>query len=74
MKSEYNLNKMNLKYLNARNYRCYKNLEISFKPGINLLIGDNASGKTTIIEMAQTVCGAFLSGYHDENTVFRGLP
>ena len=73
MTLDYSLKKMNLTYIKAQNYRCYRNLEINFKPGINLLIGDNASGKTTILELGQTVCNTFLSGYHDENTVFRGL-
>ena len=73
MTPDYSLKKMNLTYLKAQNYRCYRNLEINFKPGINLLIGDNASGKTTILELGQSVCNTFLSGYHDENTVFRGL-
>ena len=73
MARDYSLKRMNLTYIKAQNYRCYRNLEINFKPGINLLIGDNASGKTTILELGQSVCNTFLSGYHDENTVFRGL-
>ena len=29
--------------------------------------------KTTILEIGQTICGTFLRGYHDENTVFQGI-
>jgi len=32
------------------NFRCFKEQEITFTPGINLLIGENGSGKTSIIE------------------------
>lgn len=36
--------------INLTNFRGYKKLELSFTPGINLLVGDNAVGKTSIIE------------------------
>ena len=70
---KFNLQNMNLTYIHAQNYRCFRELNVSFKPGINLFIGDNASGKTTILELGQTVCSSFLSGYHDENCIFKGL-
>ena len=55
------------------NYRCYKHLELSFKQKINLLVGDNASGKTTILRAIRSVLSAFFTGYSDENTLFIGL-
>lgn len=70
---KFNLQNMNLTYIHAQNYRCFRELNVSFKPGINLFIGDNASGKTTILELGKTVCSSFLSGYHDENCTFKGL-
>jgi DNA replication and repair protein RecF len=32
------------------NFRCYGKNEFRFSPGINILIGDNAVGKTTVAE------------------------
>lgn len=49
METKYNLNRMNLKTFRAENYRCYNDITVEFKPSINLLIGDNASGKNNNI-------------------------
>lgn len=32
------------------NFRCYKKKEFSFKPGCSIIVGDNAIGKSSIIE------------------------
>ena len=36
--------------LTLTNFRCFKDLKISFSPGINLITGINGSGKTSILE------------------------
>jgi DNA replication and repair protein RecF len=41
---------MYIKYLNLINYRNYKELNIEFCNGTNVLVGDNAQGKTNILE------------------------
>lgn len=41
---------MNLLSLKAKNFRNYINLDIMFNNGINIFVGDNAQGKTNIIE------------------------
>lgn len=41
---------MYVKELQLINFRNYKNLLISFKMGLNVLIGNNAQGKTNILE------------------------
>ena len=41
---------MNLNKLSLRDFRNYENLELSFDPGVNLIVGDNAQGKTNLIE------------------------
>ncbi len=48
-------------------------MDISFKKGVNLFIGDNSSGKTTIIRAVRHILSAFFTGYNDENTRFTGL-
>ncbi len=40
---------------------------------VNLLIGDNSSGKTTIVRALSSVLNSFFAGYSDENTRFFGL-
>lgn len=39
-----------LEELKLNNFRCYKNYKNIFSPAINIIIGDNAVGKTSIIE------------------------
>lgn len=51
-------------------FRCYDSLSITFKPGINLLIGDNASGKTSVLSACKYVLGSFFSGFSTEYTKF----
>ena len=41
---------MNIKSLNLRNYRNYETLDITLNPGLNIFIGDNAQGKSNILE------------------------
>lgn len=47
---------MNIKSIELKNFRNYKDLEICFDKGTNILYGDNAQGKTNILE------AAYLSG------------
>lgn len=53
------------------NFRCYEHKEIEFRSGINLLIGDNSVGKTSLLRACNLVMNAFFSGYSDENTVWK---
>ena len=41
---------MNVTKLKLRDFRNYQNLEIDFDPGVNLIVGDNAQGKTNLRE------------------------
>ncbi len=59
--------------IELNNYRCFKYLSLSFSKKINLLIGDNSSGKTTVIHALSSVLNSFFSGFSDENTSFTGL-
>lgn len=53
----FKLNKINL-----NNYKKYKNETITFDENFTLLIGENASGKTTILDGIATGIGVFLLG------------
>lgn len=66
--SHYSMKKITLK-----NYRCFENIPLEFSDKVNLLIGDNASGKTTIIRAISAALSSFFTGFSDSNTRFSGL-
>ena len=41
---------MNVSDLHLYNFRNYREAELSFDPGVNLIVGDNAQGKTNLLE------------------------
>ncbi len=41
---------MRLDTLTLRNFRNYADISLSFDPGVNLIVGDNAQGKTNLLE------------------------
>lgn len=57
-----------MKDIRLENFRCYINQAISFRSGINLLVGDNASGKTSVLKACKYILSAFFAGFSDENT------
>ena len=41
---------MRLNDLKLHNFRNYEELSLSFDPGVNLIVGNNAQGKTNLLE------------------------
>lgn len=62
-----------MKELKIHNFRCYETKSIVFRPGINLLVGDNSSGKTSLIRACNFVANSFFCGYSDENTNWKSV-
>ena len=50
-------NQVQLKHLSLRNYRNYESLSLPFYPGLNVIHGRNAQGKTNLLEAIYLVCG-----------------
>ena len=44
---------MNLKSITLENFRNYEKADFLFDPGVNLIVGDNAQGKTNLLEAWQ---------------------
>lgn len=57
--------------ITIKNFRCYEEKSIEFRRGVNLLIGDNSVGKTSLLRACNLVTNTFFSGYSDENTVWK---
>jgi predicted ATP-binding protein involved in virulence len=53
---------MRLNNIKINNFRGYKELDFSLNPSFNLIIGDNGSGKTAILEALTVAIGSFFLG------------
>lgn len=49
-------------------FRCFESFNMRFKRGLNVLVGDNANGKTSILRACKFALSAFFVGFSDENT------
>ncbi len=59
---------MNIKNIRLKNFRGYKELDLSFDAKFNLIIGDNGSGKTAILEALTVAIGSFFLGIRNVNS------
>lgn len=55
---------MFLKKIAIKNFRCLKSLTLDFHKGVNILVGENNSGKTAIID-ALRICFSYGNQYRD---------
>lgn len=53
---------MYLEKITLKNFKAIKEIELNLKPGINLMIGDNGTGKTSVLEgIAVALSGLFVN-------------
>ena len=53
---------MHLEKISINNFKAVKAVDIEFTPGVNLLIGDNGAGKTSILEAIAVALAGILKG------------
>lgn len=41
--------------IRIRNYRCFQDTTVDFQPGLNVIIGENNAGKTTLLNALMLV-------------------
>lgn len=57
-----------MKKIVIKNFRGFRHFEMDFTPGVTLLVGDNSSGKTSLLKAAKYALSSFFCGFSDENT------
>lgn len=53
---------MYIKNINVQNFRAFQDISIEFKPGVNLVLGDNGVGKSSLLNAIVIALGGFFSG------------
>lgn len=52
---------MKIKSLQLDNFRCFKNLQLSFDENLTVIVAANGAGKTTVLEGLVTALGAYIT-------------
>ncbi len=53
---------MKIEQLKLKNFRCFENITIEFSPHFNIIIGNNASGKTALLRGGGVAISSFFLG------------
>lgn len=53
---------MRIDKLTVTGFRCFERAEFAFQPQFNLIVGENGSGKTSLLEALSVAAGAWLLG------------
>ncbi len=54
-----------IKSISLSNYRKFENNTFCLNPGMNVFIGKNASGKTSVLEAVSVILGAYLAAFKE---------
>ena len=57
-----------MRYIEVKDFRCYEHMKVELRSGVNLFIGDNGSGKTSLLKACKYALSTFFAGFSDENT------
>lgn len=65
---------MTIKKILIRNFKCFKDdFELDFKNGLNIIVGDNESGKSTILQAIHLALSGWINGRHLYNELSQYL-
>ncbi len=53
---------MHIASLRLKNFKCFTEREFLFRPGFNLIVGENGSGKTSVLDALAVASGSWLLG------------
>ncbi|HZY37962.1 MAG TPA: AAA family ATPase [Mucilaginibacter sp.] len=60
-----------LQHVSLKNYKSIKDAEIDFKPGLNIIIGKNSSGKTNFINALDTILNFEYDDFIDSESIIK---
>ena len=61
---------MYIEKVNIENYKCFSGkFSIEFRDGLNILVGDNEAGKSTILEAINLALSGILGGRYESPPV-----
>jgi putative ATP-dependent endonuclease of OLD family len=66
-------NKIHIKEINIENFKCFKKFSLKLNEGLNILVGDNEAGKSTILEAIHLALSGLLSGRYLKNELTQYL-
>lgn len=55
---------MYVKSISIHDFKGIESCQLAFRPGFNLIIGENGKGKTSLLEVVAIGISGFLSGIH----------
>jgi predicted ATP-binding protein involved in virulence len=53
---------MNIKSLRVQNFKCFEDKSFEFSEGFNLIVGDNGTGKTAVLDALQLAVANYFAG------------
>lgn len=62
-----------IKKLKIENFKCFKEFQLEFNDGLNILVGNNEAGKSTILEAIHLALTGILNGKYLKNTLTQYL-
>ena len=68
-KTTFTRNNMKIRQLELQNFRCFEQKTFEFSDQFNVLIGDNATGKTAILDALAIGAGSFFLGIDNINSL-----
>lgn len=60
---------MYIKKVKIQNFKCFKNFDLDLNKNINIIVGNNESGKSTLLEAIHLALTGVLDGKYLKNEI-----